>query len=259
MCDLATEVIGQEAFHKTASMFWNPRGPFRLLHQITPLRLEFIHRTICEAGLAEPETLQQNKVPIELPLPASLKGLHILDVGCGGGLVCEPLARKGATVTGIDTTEQAIRAAKTHKEGQKESLDITYHHTPLAKYAAKRTKKFDIILALEVIEHQTKPLAFMQQATKLLKRGGLFILSTPNRTLKSYFALIQIAEKLELIAPNTHEWSAFLTPTELENLGQFCGLKVLNKKGVSFNFFRQKWLISGGLSVNYFMSFLNKK
>ena len=267
-CKTATtspkKMIGESAFKATAGAFWDEDGPYRLLHRITPFRLFWLFSTLCNSGIAKSTHNTATSANPAQKLPKSLKGLRILDVGCGGGLVCEPLALKGANVVGIDTTQEAIDAAQQHARLQCEkaakTLNVTYQHTDLKTFASHKANQhaFDVVVAFEVIEHNTTPLAFFQDVKRLLKPRGLFALSTPNRTLTSYLTVLLGAEMMGWIPKGTHLWSAFLTPQELKAIAVFCNFKTVDAQGLSFDWTQQRWSLTKDLSINYFMSFLNK-
>ncbi len=225
-------------FAKDSASWWNESGPFSPLHRMNPARLDFIRAEIT----AHFGHRDGTRTP--------LSGLNILDIGCGGGLVCEPLARLGASVTGIDADAEAITAAKTH--AQMQDLTIDYR----AALPEDVNDSFDVVLALEVIEHVPDQQGFMQLCAKRLKKGGLLIASTLNRTPLSYLVGIVGAEYVTRIVPRgTHQWNAFVKPSEMAAMGRKAQLDPKSVKGLYFNALKSDFEVSDKhLAVNYIMS-----
>ncbi|HEY9040312.1 MAG TPA: bifunctional 2-polyprenyl-6-hydroxyphenol methylase/3-demethylubiquinol 3-O-methyltransferase UbiG [Roseovarius sp.] len=225
-------------FQAMAEEWWDPTGKFKPLHMMNPCRLDYITRQIA----AEFER--------DLSDAAPFVGLRILDIGCGGGLLSEPMARLGAEVVGADAAERNIPVAQVH--AQQSGLDIDYRHTT-AEALAEAGEQFDAILNMEVVEHVSDPLAYLTACRQLLKPGGLHICSTLNRNPKSYVAAIIGAEHVMRWLPKgTHDWSKFITPDELYDLLRQAGLEPVDRKGFVFNPISWKWSISDrDLSVNY--------
>ncbi len=230
----------QKRFDALADTWWNPQGPMRVLHRINPLRLKFI----CEVLKTHFKSSSGD---------FSFDTLSVLDSGCGGGLVCEPLARLGAHVTGVDMSEELISVAKQHAE--KVELPITYCHTSLESFSAEG-KTFDVVLALEVVEHVTDIPAFIKTLAPLVAPNGLLILSTFNRTVMSFLAGIIMAEYvLGWLPRNTHQWNKFVTPEELERILRNEGLNVGTQMGLCYRPLSCEWVLdSSDISVNYFMT-----
>ena len=235
-----TETVDPEEiakFSAIAAEWWDPRGKFRPLHKFNPVRLDYIRREVCHfKGL---DALSQTP----------FTGLDLLDIGCGGGLLSEPMCRLGATVTGADASEENIKTASIHAAEQ--NLDIDYQATTAA-VLVDAGRSFDVILNMEVIEHVADPPAFIDQCSRLLKPGGIMFLATLNRTLKAYALAIVGAEYvLGWLPKGTHEWEKFITPRELEDMTRKSGLDMVRMTGVSFNPLWNKWQRSGDLGVNY--------
>lgn len=222
-------------FGRMAADWWNPHGSSAMLHKLNPVRLGFIRAAIDTHWGGDPRAVQP------------LQGKTVLDVGCGAGLLCEPLARLGAAVTGVDAAAENIAVARNHAAGQ--GLKIDY----LAGEVAGVSKKFDLVTALEVIEHVTDPALFISQLAARLADRGLMILSTPNRTAKSRFATITVAEGMGLIPKGTHDWDQFITPDELTALLAAEGLTVRAMRGISFSPARGLHL-SDDVAMNYILS-----
>lgn len=229
-----------EAFTKDAAFWWDEEGPFKPLHQINPVRLAFIRDEIL------------NQFKIKEPARQPLQELDVIDIGCGGGLVCEPLARLGATVTGVDAGFENIEVARQHASQQ--NLDITYINST-AEQMAQQKRRYDIVIALEIVEHVADVNGFIQACCQLLKPKGILLLSTLNRTLKSYALGIVAAEYiLRWVPRGTHSWHKFLKPSELASQIRQQQMTLKTLKGMSFNPLTRRWSLSDDLAVNYLMS-----
>lgn len=225
-------------FEAMAAEWWDPNGKFRPLHMMNPVRLDYITRQVAaEFGR-------------DLTRPKAFAGLRILDIGCGGGLLSEPMARLGATVVGADAAERNIPVARVHAEAQ--GLEIDYRHTT-AEALAAAGEVFDVVLAMEIVEHVADPPAFVQTCRDLLKPGGLMIASTLNRNGKSFMAAIVGAEwVMRWLPKGTHDWAKFITPDELKAMMSRASLDPVDRKGFVFNPISWQWSISDrDLSVNY--------
>ncbi|MEL7115845.1 MAG: bifunctional 2-polyprenyl-6-hydroxyphenol methylase/3-demethylubiquinol 3-O-methyltransferase UbiG [Pseudomonadota bacterium] len=225
-------------FEAMAAEWWDPKGKFKPLHMLNPCRLDYITAQIAV------------EFDRDLKAPEPFKGLRLLDIGCGGGLLSEPMARLGATVVGADAAEKNISVAKVHAEQM--GLDIDYRHTTAEDLAAAG-EQFDVILNMEVIEHVADPLAYLKACHALLKNGGLMVCSTINRNNNSYvMAIIGAEYVMRWLPKGTHEWTKFITPEELFELMRQAGLVPIDKKGFTLNLFNWTWEISDkDLSVNY--------
>ncbi len=225
-------------FEAMAAEWWDPTGKFKPLHLMNPVRLGYIVDQINTEFNRDATSLR----PFE--------GLRILDIGCGGGLLSEPMARLGAAVVGADAAERNIPVAQIHAE--QSGLEIDYRHTT-AEALAEAGEQFDVILNMEVVEHVADPLAYLTACQQLLKPGGLMVMSTINRNPKSYIMAIFGAEVVMRWLPRgTHEWDKFITPDELFALIEQAGLKPVDRKGFVFNPVKWSWSISDrDLSVNY--------
>ena len=225
-------------FAKRAGEWWDADGPFKPLHRINPVRLTYIRDQLCR------------KFGRDKKAAASLKDLKVLDIGCGGGLVCEPLARLGAEVTGIDPAPENIAAAKAHAEGAR--LDITYRTTTAEELAASGAS-FDAVLLLEVIEHVPGVPLFLKTVAPLVKPGGLIVVSTLNRTLKAYALAIIGAELILRWLPlGTHNWDRFVTPDELRSALRGADLTPTDVTGMVYNPLTDEWRLARDTDVNYF-------
>ena len=225
-------------FEAMAAEWWDPNGKFKPLHMLNPTRLDYITRQIAaEFGR-------------DLTVRHPFAGLRILDIGCGGGLLSEPMARLGAAVVGADAAPRNIPVAQIH--AQQSGLTINYRHTT-AEALAAAGEQFDVVLNMEVVEHVSDPLAYLTACRQLLKPGGLMICSTLNRNPKSFLMAIIGAEYVMRWLPKgTHEWSKFITPDELYDLIRQAGLDPVDRKGFVFNKLTWVWSISErDLSVNY--------
>lgn len=227
-------------FAAMADEWWDPHGKFRPLHALNPVRLGFIRDQVCAHFNRDALSIR----PFE--------GLEIADIGCGGGLLCEPMARLGANVTGLDPAEDGIQAARAHAATQ--GLEIDYK-AERAEDLAARGKQFDIVIAMEVVEHVPDVAAFLTVAASLVRPGGLLLLSTINRTLKSYALAIVGAEFiLRWLPVGTHRWDRFVTPRELANACEQAGLRETVRKGLVFNPLSGEWSQSRDTDVNYLMA-----
>ena len=225
-------------FEAIAAEWWDPNGKFKPLHLMNPCRLDYITSQIAA------------EFDRDLTQPKPLAGLRILDIGCGGGLLAEPMARLGADVVGADAAEGNIPVAQVHAE--QSGLTIDYRHTTAEDMAAAG-ERFDVLLNMEVVEHVADPLAFLTACHDLLKPGGLQVCSTLNRNPKSYVVAIIGAEHVMRWLPRgTHEWSRFITPDELFDLLRKAGLEPVDRQGFVFNPITWGWKLSDrDLSVNY--------
>lgn len=225
-------------FQAMAEEWWDPKGKFRPLHLMNPCRLDYITSQI--AG----------EFGCDLTAPRAFDGLRLLDIGCGGGLLSEPMARLGADVTGADAAERNIPVARVHAETQ--GLRIDYRHTTAEALAAEG-ERYDVVLNMEVVEHVADPLAYLTACQQLLKPGGLMICSTMNRNTKSFAMAIIGAEWIMRWLPKgTHDWAKFITPDELYDLIGRAGLDPVDRKGMVFNPVSWRWSLSSrDLTVNY--------
>ena len=229
-----------EKFSKIAEEWWNPEGKFKPLHKFNPIRISYIKENIIKTF-----RLELNKTP--------LKNIKILDVGCGGGLLSEPMCRLGAEVTGIDASDKNINVAKIHSK--KNNLKINYICSSPEKLNDKN--KFDVILNMEIVEHVEDVNFFLKSCSNLLKKDGIMFIATLNRTLKSYFFAIVGAEYILRWLPiGTHEWEKFLKPEELISELKKNDLRLDKLDGMKFNILTDKWSVSNDKSVNYIMKFL---
>ena len=227
-----------ERFARLGRTWWDEDGPFKPLHRINPVRLTYIRDRLCRHFARDAKE------------GGSLEGLEILDIGCGGGLACEPLARLGAHVAGVDPGEEAIAAAKAHAETV--GLDIKYE-TATAEELASRGEAYDCVLLLEVVEHVPDVPVFLKTAARLLNPNGLLILSTLNRTLKSFALAIVGAEYiLRWLPVGTHQWNRFVTPEELRAALAGAGLKLADTTGLLYDPFADEWRLGRDTDVNYF-------
>ena len=225
-----------QKFSEIASEWWNPEGKFKPLHMFNPIRIEYILEKI-----KEHYSIKNQNGNI-------LKGLDILDIGCGGGLISEPMCRLGANVTGIDASEKNIKVAKLHSS--KSKLKINYQTKSPEQLDA--SEKFDIILNLEIVEHVDNVKLYLKSCKSLLKDNGLMFTATLNRTIVSYIKAIIGAEYILRWLPiGTHDWNKFIKPEELELLLAENSFSTKEVKGLEFNPFLRKWKKSNNLKVNY--------
>jgi len=228
-----------EKFSKIAEEWWNPTGKFKPLHKFNPIRIKYI-----KDNLINDFELINKKKPLD--------GLKILDIGCGGGLLSEPMARLGARVTGIDPVKRNIEIAKHHLKRSK--LDIKYYNFSPEKF--KSNNKYDVILNMEIIEHVKNVDFFIKQSVKFLKKSGIMFIATLNQTLKSYlFAIVGAEYILKWLPIGTHDWQKFIKPAELIAICNKSSLDLKSLDGISFNPIIDKWSISVDKSVNYIAKF----
>ena len=230
------EEVGK--FSAMAAEWWDPKGKFKPLHKFNPVRLGFIRDTAClHFGLNE-----RARKPLE--------GLRILDIGCGGGLVSEPMARLGAQVTGVDASEENIKTAMTHAE--EAGVKVDYRAGTAEGLIEEGVGPFDLVLNLEVVEHVADPAGFLKNTAGLVRPGGLMIASTLNRTPKAFALAIVGAEYvLRWLPPGTHDFSKFLAPEQVIGPMEDAGLETERPQGVSFNPISDQWRLSSDTKVNY--------
>src|SRR5471030_537207 len=228
-----------ERFSRQAATWWDARGPMAALHKFNPVRLAYIRDKAAERFAREPKKLD------------CLKGLRMLDIGCGGGILSEPLARLGAQMVGADPSEENIAVASAH--AQESGVAVDYRATTAEDLAAAK-ERFDVVLAMEVVEHVADVGAFVATCASMVKPGGLMIAATLNRTLKSFALAIVGAEYvLRWLPRGTHQWDKFVTPNELEIAFERGGLQVTGERGVIYNPFADRWQLSSDMDVNYML------
>lgn len=226
-----------ERFAALADEWWDPRGKMAVLHRFNPVRLAFIRDAACARFGRDPKRLD------------GLAGLRILDIGCGGGILCEPLARLGARVVGADPASANIAAARLH--AQAGGLAIDYRATT-AEALADAGERFDVVLAMEVVEHVSDVPLFVARCVEMVNPGGLMVAATINRTLKSFALAIVGAEYvLRWLPRGTHQWDRFVTPDELEGAMERAGLRVTDERGVIYNILADRWQLANDTDVNY--------
>jgi 2-polyprenyl-6-hydroxyphenyl methylase/3-demethylubiquinone-9 3-methyltransferase len=224
-----------EKFSKMAAEWWDPSGKFKPLHKFNPIRIKYIKENIINSF-----KLKTKKKPLDK--------INILDIGCGGGLLSEPMTRLGANVTGIDASNKNISIAKLH--AKKNNLKINYLCSSPEKL--KIQKKFDVILNMEIIEHVEDINFFINSCSKLLKKNGLMFVATLNKTLKSYmFAIIGAEYVLRWLPIGTHDWEKFVKPEDLKKILSKNNLKLEKLDGMNFNIIKDEWNVSSDTSINY--------
>ena len=222
-----------------ADEWWDPTGKFRPLHKFNPIRLGYIRDRLCAHFGRDPRSL------------TPLDGLTLLDVGCGGGLISEPLARMGATVTGIDASERNIGTARAH--AARSDLEIDYRCTTAEDLMAAG-ETYDIVLSLEVVEHVADVDLFLDSCTALVRDGGAMVLATLNRTPKAFmFGIVGAEYVMRWLPRGTHDWRKFVRPSELCRSLRRNGVDVSDISGLSFNPLTDEWRVSGDVSVNYIL------
>ena len=229
-----------ERFSRLAADWWDPRGPMAPLHKFNPVRLGYIRDQAAMHFQRDARRLD------------CLQGLRILDIGCGAGLLCEPLARIGAAVVGADPAAKNIEIAKLH--AAEAGVTVDYRVTT-AEALADAGERFDIVLAMEVVEHVTDVKLFVRRCAEMVKPGGLMIAATLNRTLKAFALAIVGAEYvLRWLPRGTHQWDKFVTPKELEAAMQAGGLNRIGESGVIYNLLADRWQLSSDMDVNYLIT-----
>ena len=230
-----------EKFSKLAKDWWNPNGKFKPLHLFNPARIKFIKEKL----------ISHFKLHLNAEKP--LKGLEILDIGCGGGLLCEPLSKLGAKITGIDPSNDNIKIAKLHSK--ETNLNIKY--ICCSPENLNLNNKFDVILNMEVIEHVSNTNLFIKNCSKLIKKNGIMFVATINKNLKSFiFAILGAEYILRWLPVGTHDWDKFLTPEDLEIIASKNNFETDEIVGMKFNLLSKQWFRSSDSSVNYISTFL---
>jgi 2-polyprenyl-6-hydroxyphenyl methylase/3-demethylubiquinone-9 3-methyltransferase len=228
-----------ERFSRQAATWWDPRGPMASLHKFNPVRLAYIRDKAAERFDRDAKKLD------------CLKGIRMLDIGCGGGILSEPLARLGAEMVGADPSKQNIAVALAHAKDNRVAVD---YRATTAEELAEAGERFDVVLAMEVVEHVVDVDAFVAICASMVKPGGLMFAATLNRTLKSFALAIVGAEYvLRWLPRGTHQWDKFVTPDELERAIEAGGLRVTGERGVVYNLFADRWQLSSDMDVNYMM------
>jgi 2-polyprenyl-6-hydroxyphenyl methylase/3-demethylubiquinone-9 3-methyltransferase len=229
-----------EKFSKIAEEWWNPNGKFKPLHTFNPIRIKYIKDNIIKDF-----NIKSSNKP--------LKNINILDIGCGGGLLSEPMSRLGANIVGIDASKKNIEVAKFH--AKKNKLKIEY--IVASPETLKTKKKFDVILNMEIVEHVDNIDFFINKSSNLLKKNGIMFIATLNKTLKSYiFAIIGAEYILKWLPIGTHDWEKFIKPIDLIQLAKKNNLKLKNLEGMNFNLLNDTWKLSNDTSVNYIIKLL---
>ena len=229
-----------EKFSKIAEEWWDPHGKFKPLHKFNPIRISYIKESIINSF-----KLKEKVKPLE--------NVKILDIGCGGGLLSEPMSRLGADVMGIDASDKNIEIAKFH--AKKDNLNIKYFCASPEKL--NTSEKFDVILNMEIVEHVEDVNFFLQSCSKLLRKNGIMFVATINKTLKSYFFAIIGAEYILRWLPiGTHEWDKFVKPNELIKILKKYDLRLDSLDGMKFNLFKDEWKVSKDKSINYIGRFI---
>ena len=228
-----------EKFSKMASQWWDPNGKFKPLHKFNPIRIGYIKNNIIKHFKMKSST-------------RPLKKINILDIGCGGGLLSEPMCKLGANVVGIDASKKNIEIAKFH--AKKNNLKINYICSSPEKIKIK--KKFDVVLNMEIVEHVDDINFFIKKSSELLKKNGLMFIATLNKTLKSYaFAIVGAEYILRWLPIGTHDWEKFVKPKELIKISEENNLKIKNLDGLKYDILKDKWELSNDDSVNYIARF----
>jgi 2-polyprenyl-6-hydroxyphenyl methylase / 3-demethylubiquinone-9 3-methyltransferase len=229
-----------EKFSKMAAEWWDPSGKFKPLHKFNPIRIKYIKENI----------INNFKLKVK---QRPLDKINILDIGCGGGLLSEPMTRLGANVTGIDASNKNINIAKLH--AKKNKLKINYLCS--SPETLKPKKKFDVILNMEIIEHVEDVNFFINSCSKLLKKNGLMFVATLNKTFKSYiFAIVGAEYVLRWLPIGTHDWDKFIKPEDLKKILRKNNLRLEKLDGINFNIIKDEWSVSSNTSINYIAKFI---
>jgi 2-polyprenyl-6-hydroxyphenyl methylase/3-demethylubiquinone-9 3-methyltransferase len=227
-----------DSFSRMAADWWDPVGPFKPLHIMNGARLGFIRDTVCDHFGRDSKVDQP------------LKGLRILDIGCGGGLLCEPMVRMGAEVTGVDALEKTLKTAKTHAETV--GVDVTYIHGTVEQLIESREAPFDAVMNMEVIEHVANPADFIKDCTKMVRPGGLMICSTINQSFKAFaFAIVGAEYILRWLPRGTHQYAKLVKPSEMQRYLKDAGLSPEPSVGMTLNPLTNKWSFSSDTGINY--------
>jgi 2-polyprenyl-6-hydroxyphenyl methylase/3-demethylubiquinone-9 3-methyltransferase len=229
-----------ERYARMAATWWDPRGPMAPLHKLNPVRLAYIRDRAAERFGRDPKLL------------GCLKGLRMLDIGCGAGILSEPLARLGADLVGVDPAAENIEAARVHAADGGVTVD---YRAATAEALAEAGERFDVVLAMEVVEHVVDVPAFVASCASMVRPGGLLMMATLNRTLKSFALAIVGAEYvLRWVPRGTHQWDKFVKPEELETAIEAAGLQVIGERGVIYNPLADRWQLSSDMDVNYMLA-----
>ncbi len=225
-------------FDALAENWWDPNGKYKTALEFNRARVEYFIKQICAFYGRNPLKIKP------------LEGLRILDVGCGGGLVCEPLAKAGADVVGVDVSEMSIEVAKRH--AKKSKLDIEYRHEHPEQTVQKEAASYDVVINAEVIEHVPNQKELVKQCSSMVKKGGCVVMATLNRTIKSFLVGIIGAEYIMRYLPiGTHSWYLFVTPFELNSMASIARMRLFTEKGMAYNLFTKKWRVCSSTAVNY--------
>jgi 2-polyprenyl-6-hydroxyphenyl methylase / 3-demethylubiquinone-9 3-methyltransferase len=229
-----------ERFAALASEWWDPRGKMAVLHKFNPVRLGFIKEAACRHFGRDAKRLD------------ALAGLRILDIGCGGGILSEPLARLGADVVGADPAKANVEAARLHAVEAGVAVD---YRASTAEALADAGERFDVVLAMEVVEHVADLSLFIKRCAEMVKPGGMTVVATLNRTIKSFaFAIVGAEYLLRWLPRGTHQWDKFITPNELEAMLERHGLRTTDETGVIYNLVADRWQLSTDMDVNYMVT-----
>ncbi len=237
-------------FDRLGAQWWDPDGPMRALHKFNPVRVAYLRELLCRHFLLDGK-------PRDWRSPAALQGLTILDIGCGAGILSEPLARLGARMTAIDPARRNIEAAKDHAAQTNLAID---YRCVAAEELATEGALFDVVLAMEVVEHVRDVGRFLAETAAMVRPGGMFAAATLNRTLKSFaFAILGAEYVLRWVPRGTHNWTQFVAPRELAKALRDAGLRVKDETGVVYDLTAAKWRLSHDMDVNYIMAAIRPK
>ncbi len=238
LSSISVDPAEMASFSRMAADWWDPTGPFKPLHIMNGARLNFIKETVCEHFGLDPDA------------DRPLEGLRVLDIGCGGGLLCEPMVRLGATVTGVDALERSLKTAKTHAE--QVGIEVDYRHGTIEQMVEAGEAPYDVVLNMEVIEHVANPPEFMGDCGAMVRPGGLMMCSTINRTLKAFaFAIVGAEYVLRWLPRGTHQYAKLVKPVEITRWMTEAGLNMTEQIGMSLNPLTNAWKLSEDTSINY--------